>query len=536
MALRKLVLIVWVLLVWLLVLPAIPTFGQAPRSGGVLTLRQREDPPQGFAIHETSSSSTVWPAMPCFNNLVLFDPLKPLESGDTIVGELAERWSWRDNDRALVFALHKDVRWHDGKPFTSADVKFTFDLVREAPDARAKLRLSPRQQWYVNVEAVETPDPHTAVFRLKRPQPSLLLMLASGFTPIYAAHVSPATYRTGCIGTGPFKLKEWRKGEFVEYVRNPDYFVKGRPYLDGLRYVIIVERGTATAALQTGRVDVAFPGDTTKPIAERLKAAAPQLVITETGAGVVDNVILNSKRPPFDNVSMRRAVSHAIDRRALIAAVYQGGGIVGASMAPRPYGVWGLPDGDLLTLPGYGRPADEKAKARALLAQAGFGPQKPLKVEVMARGLPAFMDVAAFVINELKHVGIDASLKQVESAQWHPLKTRGDYHVGTDRAGVDPDDPDSNFYENFGCGSPRNYGQYCNEEISKLIDEQSRELNSRRRLALAHAIQKKLEEEAVRPVLAWRFDYFTRWPYVKNLVPHQSIYNWGRMQEVWRDK
>src|SRR2546427_6021067 len=221
--------------------------------------RSREDLPQGFAIHETATISTMWPAMPCFSNLVLVDPLKTTHRMDAIIGELAERWSWQNNDRSLVFFLRTGVRWHDGKPLSSKDVKFTFDLLREAPDAPAKLRINPRRDWYANLEAVEAIDPQTVTFRLKRPQPSLLLMLASGYTPIYAAHVPPASYRTGCVGTGPFKLKEWRKGEFVEYVKNPDYFVKGRPYLDGLRYLIIGERGTATAALQAGRVDTAFP-------------------------------------------------------------------------------------------------------------------------------------------------------------------------------------------------------------------------------------------------------------------------------------
>src|SRR3989449_4436660 len=243
-------------------------------------LRLREDLPQGFAIHETATISTMWPAMPCFSNLVLFDPLKTTHRMDAIVGELAERWSWQDNDRSLVFFLRTGTRWHDGTPVSSKDVKFTFDLLRETPDASARLRINPRRDWYTNVEAVEAVDPQTVVFRLRRPQPSLLLMLASGYTPIYAAHVPPASYRTGCVGTGPFRLKEWRKGEFVEYVKNPDYFVKGRPYLAGLRYLIIGERGTATAALQAGRVDTAFPGQTPKPIAERLRKAVPQLVMT----------------------------------------------------------------------------------------------------------------------------------------------------------------------------------------------------------------------------------------------------------------
>ena len=178
--------------------------------------------------------------------------MKPLETFDTVVPELAEKWSWQDGYRNLVFFLRKTVKWHDGQPFTSKDVKFTFDMVREAPDATGKLRVNPRKDWYGNVEAIETPDPSTVVFRLKRPQPSLLLMLASGDSPVYPAHVAPADQRTRCVGTGPFKLKEWKRGEYVDYVKNPDYFVKGRPYLDGIRYLIVNERGTRTAALQAG--------------------------------------------------------------------------------------------------------------------------------------------------------------------------------------------------------------------------------------------------------------------------------------------
>jgi peptide/nickel transport system substrate-binding protein len=509
---------------------------ETPKSGGVLRLTQREDLPQGFAIHETSTISTVWPAMPCFNNLLLFDPLKKMESVDTIIGELAEKWSWQDNHRSLVFVLRQGVKWHDGQPFTSKDVKFTFDMLREAPDAQGKLRINPRKDWYANVEAVEAPDPHTVVFRLKRPQPSLLLMLASGYTPIYAAHVPPASYRTACVGTGPFKLKEWRKGEFVEYVKNPDYFVKGRPYLDGLRYVVIAERGTRTAALQAQQVDVSFPGETSKTVAEQLKQAVPQLVITPYSQNVNDNIIMNVKKPPFDNVKVRLAVSHAIDRRALVQAVHQGSAMLGASLAPKPHGVWGLLDKDVAALPGYGKGADDKAKARKLLGEAGINAQTPLKVEMVTRAIAIYVDLASFVINELKQVGIEASLKQIETAQWHAMATRGDYQIGANLTGIGPDDPDANFYENYGCGSPRNYSQYCDEQVMRLIDQQSQELDGRKRLAAVQQIQKKLEDDAARPMLDWRLDYLVVWPPVKNLIPHQSFYNFGRLQEVWLDK
>jgi peptide/nickel transport system substrate-binding protein len=516
--------------------PGAPVDAQGPKHGGVLTLTQREDLPQGFAIHETQTSSTVWPSMPCFNNLVIYDPTKKQETMESIIGELAEKWSWQDNYRNLVFFLRKNVKWHDGQPFTAKDVKFTFDMVREGADAPAKLRINPRKDWYANVENIETPDPHTVVFHLKRPQPSLLMMLASGYSPVYAAHVAPATYRTSCVGTGPFKVKEWRKGEFVEYVKNPEYFVKGRPYLDGLKYIVIAERGTRTAALQSGQVEVAFPGETSKTISEQLKKAVPQLVVTPVSENVNNNVVMNIKKAPFDNLKVRLAVSRAIDRRALIQGVYQGGGIVGASMAPRPWASWGLGEKELLALPGYGKPADEKAKARKLMAEGGFSPQKPLRVEMVTRNLQIYVDMASFVINELKQVGIEASLKQIETAQWHAMAVRGEYQIGANLTGLGTDDPDGNFYENYACNSPRNYTHYCSEQVMKMIDGQSAEIDKKKRAVMVDAIQQKLEEDAARPILSWRIDYFTQWPHVKGLIPQNSVYNYGRLQDVWSDK
>ncbi len=520
----------------LVVAAATPGITQTPKSGGILTAMQREDLPQGFSIHETGTISTVWPSMPCFNNLVLFDPMKPKESMDTIIPELAEKWSWQDNYRNLVFFLRKGVKWHDGQPFTSKDVKYTFDMIREAPDATAKLRINPRKDWYSNVDKIEAADPYTVVFHLKRPQPSLLLMLASGYSPVYPAHVSPNELRTKCVGTGPYKLKEWKRGEYVEYVKNPDYFIKGRPYLDGLRYVVIVERGTKFAALQAGRLDTAFPGDATKSIAEQVKAAQPKIQITVVGQNVNDNLMLNNTKPPFNNPKVRLAISTAIDRRSYVKAVHQGAAAVGASMEPKPYGVWGLMDKDLNALPGYGKAADDKAKARKILAEAGFGPSSPLKVEMATRAIPIYIDFASFVINELKQVGVEATLKQYETAQWHPVATRKEYQAGANLTGIGVDDPDANFYENYACGSPRNYTGYCSEQVMKLIDQQSQELDQKKRYALVAEIQKKLEIDGARPMMGWRLDYYAQWPHVKNLVPHHNIYNWGRMQEVWLDK
>ena len=531
---------VLILTLWLGSLPATaqppaPAFREG-KPGGVLRAVLREDLPQGFAIHEAATNSVTWPAMPCYSNLVIYDQTKRLGRMDTIVGELAEKWSWQDNYRNLVFLLRRDVKWHDGQPFTSKDVKFTFDVVREASDAPAKLRINPRKEWYANVDAIEAPDPYTVVFRLKRPQPSLVAMLASGYSPVIPAHVPLAEHRARCVGTGPFKFKEWKRGQSVELVRNPDYFVKGRPYLDAVRYTVIVERGTRVAALQANQIDLAYPGETTLSIAEQLQKAVPTMVLTETASNVSENLLLNTKKPPFDDVKVRRALSFAIDRRTYTQTVHRGAAVIGASLAPKPWGVWGLLDKDLGQLPGYGGAAPGRAQARKLLAEAGFGPSNPLKVELVTRAIAIYLDFAGFVVSDLKQVGVEATLKQIDTAQWHPMVTRREFQIGANLTGLGVDDPDANFYENYACGSPRNYGDYCNEEVGRLIDQQSQEIDAQKRLTLVWQIQKKLEEDAARPTMGWRTDRFAHYPYVKNLILNQVTYNCCRLQEVWLDK
>jgi peptide/nickel transport system substrate-binding protein len=528
---RRLVL----LAVMLAIAAAVPATAQAPRRGGILNAMLVETPP-GFSIHESATISGVWPVMPCYSNLVLFDPLKPYETADTIVPELAERWSWQDNYRNLVFFLRRGVKWHDGRPFTARDVKYTFDVVREAPDAPAKLRLSPRKEWYANVEAIETPDPYTVIFRLHRPQPSLLLMLASGYSPVYPAHVPLNDLRQTCVGTGPFRLKDYQRGTMIEMERNPDYFVPNRPYLDGIRYPIITERGTRLAALQTGRLDVSMPLEMTKTMAETVRQAAPALVVTEIGQNGSDNIVLNHKKPPFDDLAVRRAVNLAIDRFAYVQGVRHNGAVVGAALMPRPAGAWGLLEKELRTLPGYRGSARDKAEAKQILAQAGFGPGKPLRLELVTRAFAIYVDLASFVADQLRLVGVEAAVKQVETAQYFPMLARREFQIGANLTASGIDDPDGYFFENYKCGASRNYTDYCDERMDRAIDAQSAELDRARRLKMVWDIQRKLEADVARPMLGWRNEYFTRAPYVKNLVPHNSLYNYGRMQDVWLDK
>jgi len=512
-----------------------PQASPTPKYGGVLVSSPLSAPPS-LSPHEESTIATVQQASPCFSNLAYYDPAKRQESVDTIIPELAEKWSWQDNYRNLVFFLRRDVKWHDGKPFTSQDVKYTFDMVRGAPDARARLRVNPRKLWYENIEAIEAPEPYTVVFRLKRPQPSLLPMLASGYSPVYPAHVPVAEFKSRCIGTGPFRLKEYKAGEYVEYVKNPDYFVKGRPFLDGIRWIIIRDRSTQIAALQSGQLDVTGIG-WNRANSETAKAGAPRLVVTETDSNVNDNVLVNFKRAPFTDPRVRRAINLALDRKAYQAGPRLGAATFGGAMLPRPAGVWGLPLAEVATLPGMGDPAKQKGEARKLLAEAGFGAGNPLKLTVSTRALAIYVDTASWMVDQLQLVGIQATLEQIETGVWHPKMTRLEYQVALNLTGVGIDDPDANLFENYKCGSQRNFSGFCSEEIDKLIVEQSQTLDRAKRMRLVHGIDRKLQADGARPILGWGKQQGVRWPHVKNWPQHEnSIYNVSRMQDVWLDK
>ncbi len=262
----------------------------------------------------------------------------------------------------------------------------------------------------------------------------------------------------------------------------------------------------------------------------------PGLVITEVANNTSPNLLVNMTRPPFADVRVRLAVSHAMDRRAFIQAVRQGAGVLGAGMLSPPRGSWGLGGPELERLPGYGKVADERAKAKRLLAEAGFTAANPLKLEITTRAIASYLDFSAFVVSELKRVGVEATLKQVDTVQWYSVTTRKEFQLGANVSGFGIDDPDAIFYENYGCGSIRNYTGYCNELVTRLIDQQSQELDPKKRAALVRQILIKLEEDGARPTMGWSLDAFTHWPHVRNLVPHHGIYNWGRLTHVWLDR
>ncbi|MBO0756355.1 MAG: ABC transporter substrate-binding protein [Bradyrhizobiaceae bacterium] len=505
-----------------------------PKHGGILKIYHRETPPS-LSIHEEATFSVNVPAMGIFNNLVLYDQHKPQNSIDTIVPELATSWAWSKDQRELTFKLRSGVKWHDNMPFTAKDVKCTFDLLQGK--GQDKFRKNPRKDWYANVSEVTVDGDNEVTFHLTRPQPSLLAMLASGYTPIYPCHVPAAQMRTNPIGTGPFKFVEMKQNESIKLVKNSDYWKKGVPYLDGIEYTIIQNRATAVLAFVAGKVDVTFPTEMTAALTKDIKQQDPNAICEIKPINVSTNLIVNRDSPPFNDPELRTAMSMALDRKAFIDIILQGEGDIGGSLLPQPEGVWGMPPDLLKTISGYGDVAKDREKARAIMTKLGYSATNPLKIKVATRNLATYRDPAAVLIDQLKTIYIDAELEPVESSSWFAKVARKDYQVGLNLTGNGIDDPDQTFYENYSCNSERNYTHYCNKDLEKLFDQQSEETDLAKRKKLVWEIDKKIQEDVARPML-FHARTGTCWkPYVKNLtIMSNSAYNGYRFEDLWLDK
>jgi peptide/nickel transport system substrate-binding protein len=466
---------------------------QAQKAGGVLRVYHR-DSPASMSIHEEGTNSVSIPMMAVFNNLVLYDQHVAQNSLETVVPDLAESWSWSEDGTRLTFKLRQGVKWHDGTPFTAADIKCTWDLLTGR--AGERLRLNPRKSWWNNVEEITTDGPAEATFVLKRPQPAILALIASGYTPIYPCHVSPRDMRQHPIGTGPFKFSEFKPNESIKLVRNPDYWKPERPYLDGIEYTIIPNRSTAILSFVAGKFDLTFPYEVTVPLLKDVKTQAPQAVCDLVSTNASTNLLLNRDASPFDNPDLRRALALALDRKSFIDILAEGQGDIGGAMLPPPAGIWGLLADLLAAVPGYGPDvAENRAKAREILAKLGYGPDKRLAIKVAARNIPAYRDPAVILIDQLKEIWIDGELEPVETANWFPKVARKDYQIGLNNTGSGVDDPDQQFFENYGCGSERNYTGYCNAELEKQFIEQSTMADREKRRRLVWEIDKKLQED-----------------------------------------
>jgi peptide/nickel transport system substrate-binding protein len=514
-------------------LAAFPALAQ--KSGGILKLAHRDTPPS-VSIHEEATVSVNAPMMAVFNNLVVYDQHKPINSSETIVPELAESWSWSQDAKTLTFKLRQGVQWHDGKPFTAEDVKCTWDMLTEK--GKQKFRKNPRESWYANLKEVKVDGPYEVSFHLERPQPAMLDLLAGGYSPVYPCHVPPAQMRTKPIGTGPFKFVEFKQNEYIRLTKNPNYWKQGKPYLDGVEWTIVRSRSTRVLGFIAGEFDMTFPVDITVPLLKDIQSQRPQATCEMQPTNVSTNLLVNRKAPPFDNPKILKAMMLTIDRQAFIDILSEGQSDMGGAMLPPPEGQWGLPKERLAKLPGYSPDVKKsREEARKLMQEAGYGPDKRLPVKVSTRNIEVYRDPAVILIDHLKEIYIDGELDIIDTSQWYGRIARNEFSVGLNLTGSSLDEPDANFFENYACNSERNYTKYCNPELEKKMIAQSQELDRNKRREMVWDIDEQLQLDGARPMILHSRGATCWQPHVKNVTMHRnSIYNGWRWEDIWLDK
>ena len=519
----------------MLLLPGGSGPATAQKYGGILRM-PHGDSPASMSIHEESTIVAEGPMMAVFNNLMLFDQQIAQNRFDTIRPELATDWNWDEAGTTLTVKLREGVKWHDGKPFTAADVRCTWDLL--TGKSADKFRVNPRKSWWRNLDSVTTNGDYEASFHLKRPQPAFIGFLASGWSPVYPCHVPAAQMRQHPIGTGPFKFVEFKPNERIVLTRNPDYWKKGRPYLDGIEYTIIRNASTWILALGAKKFDRTGPGFIAPALMKEIKGAAPEIECRIDSWNTSRSLITNRNAPPFDNPELRKAIALALDRKQFINIIGEGHGDIGPTMQPAPEGVWGMPSEKVQMLFGYGPDIEKnRAEARKIMEKLGYGPDTRLAVTVTTRNVAAYRDPAIILIDQLKEIYIDGTLNAIDTTQWYPTVMRKDYTIAFTVTETGLDDPDQMFYENYYCGSERNYTGYCDGETDKLIDRQSVTTDFDQRREIVWEIERRLADDAGRPIIFHPRQATCAYKQVKGIVTGvNSPYNEWRMEDAWLDR
>ncbi|MBI2886834.1 MAG: ABC transporter substrate-binding protein [Chloroflexi bacterium] len=505
-----------------------PQAVQAVKRGGVLVIPigSAADPPS-FDLHQESTSATSSTAGPLYDNLIVLDPLRPSE----IVPDLAERWELSPDGKTYTFSLHKNVKFHNGNPLAAADVKFTLERVKDPPSGVR----SPRRTAFDAVTSIETPNDYTVKLNLKRPSPSLLINLAQGWMGIYDKEWVEARGQDApkkeTMGTGPYKLKEYLRGTSVEVERNASYWVEGKPYLDGVKFLIIPDAGTRLAALRTGQLMML---DVSAIELRSLEQEMGDKLTIQRGVNLGFNSLsVNVKRKPFDDPRVREAVNIAIDRHGAVQVLAQGDGEAGGYMMPG--GIWSLPQEELQKLSGYGKDkATDLERAKKLLAEAGYA--AGFDARINTRNLQGYVDLSVFLIDQLKKVGLNVDAKFYETAQAYDLAEKGDFDLlpWTHSAGLD--DPDSIYGEFYTCSAPRNWGRLCSAEVDALFERQSQEVDPVKRKALMLELERKAIPTASRIITHWSRFRNVSWSYIKNWVRHPNTDNNYRYRDLWLDR
>lgn len=505
-------------------LSLMPAWAQAPApgKGGVLSYNIESDPPN-FDLLSNTTSRVLDSIGGCYNGLVQYDPLDP----NAIIGDLAESWEVSEDGLTITFHLRQGVKFHDGAPMTSADVKYTFDVTRDPPEGLVSVRKSALSA----VSAIDAPDDHTVVFTLSRPSPGLIASLCPNWFSVLPKHVlEQGQMKDVVVGTGPFKLQNYSRGNSIELVRNPDYFDAERPYADAINIYIIPDQASVMAYFRSGQLSV-FEGMEATLAHEAERDLATEATVQSAPSLNAIALHFNLAVEPWDDVRVRKAAALAVDRTAAVAVLFKGDAVLGG-MSP-PSGTWALPDETLHAIPGF---APEQAagaidEAKALLAEAGF--PDGFETRLVVRRDDRFGPWGVFLQDQLAKVGIKVNLDPQEAATYSETQKAKAYDLHGGNLSIAVDDPDAIFGNQVVSGAGGNYSQISDPAIDALFLAQSQELDPAKRKAMANELEEMILSQYLVYPVAYSFRFLGTRNDVHDYLLHSQTNNNRRMTNVW---
>lgn len=466
----------------------------AQKAGGTLVYLVQPEPPS-LASYVSTSGPIGLVAPKIYEGLFDYD------NDGKIIPVLAESYAVSDDGKTVTFNLRKGVSWHDGKPFTSADVKFTVLEVLQKVHPRGP-------NSFREVTGIETPDDHTAIFKLKNPAPYMLRALSAYESPIVPKHhlegtdIKSAKLGNNPIGTGPFKFVEWKKGQYVRLDKNENYWREGLPYLDRVVGRFIPDASTRTAAMENGEVLYAAYNAIPNIDAVRLKER-DDIGVTTDGYSMINPMALvefNTKEGPFTDPTVRRAISMAVDRQFLIDTIFFGYGKPATSALSSNFGATGL-HADMPNYPGKG----DIAAANKVLDDAGFKPDGDgVRLNATFDLIPYGEDwrrAGEYMKQVLGDIGIKVDLRYEDVPTWlKRVYHNYDFSMNLNYFYQLPD-PVLGVHRHYGTDQIRkgthfvNSSRYSNAKLDTLLDSGAKEPDATKRAGIYKDIQSVLADD-----------------------------------------
>ncbi len=495
-----------------------------PKKGGVLRFRLFRDPPTMNHL-ATWLMQTFYSVGPAYNRLLTYRHGMDVDPLDlSLVPDLAERWEM-PSKRTYVFHLRKGVRFHNrppvhGREFTSADVKFTFETILDPKVA------SPLATLFTSIKEIKTPDKYTVEFHLKEPFAPFINYAGSHYAYIFPQEVIKQDGELGkrIIGTGPFLFEEQQRNVKVSFSRNPDYFLSGRPYLNGVMILPIPEPATAMAAFRSQQVEVA--NEFSYLDAQQIAKLMPKARIEKTSDGGMLLLNIRYMQGPFAKKEVRQAINLAIDRKAISKAVFFNQAVL-TSTVPVALGNWALPVKEIDRL--FGRRDVEKA--RRLLHEAGFPNGFSTTCNIHPGYGPRVEDSAAMLVKQLQEVGIKVKLIPMEYATYSKAMYSGrfDLNFGPWSPMIEPHDWT---FSQFHPKGARNMSKVDDAKLTVMLEQQMRETDRTKRAKILHDIQYYVAENALvlpvveQPLWAYVQDYVRDYRWHRGFANHQLVDTW----------